>query len=98
MGEILKSFKVIALTQKGRDSIKKNYLERARMKPLEKLLFNKLFTVIVLPDFSSIEFRGRTLATNYVDSESMVKTMSDSMKSDGCVENKDFKTEVSFFE
>jgi len=94
----MKSFKVIALSQKGMDAIKKNYLERTKMKLLEKVLFNKLFTVIVTPDFNSIEFKGKTLASNYVDSESMVKTLSDSMVSEGCADGVDFNVEVSLFE
>jgi hypothetical protein len=94
----LKSFKVFALSQKGRDAVLKNFEERKRMKLLEKVLFNKLFDVIIMPLGESIEFRGKTLASGYVDSDSMVQTMSESMKSCDCLEGEDFRVEVSQFE
>lgn len=94
----MKSFKVIALSQKGVNAIQKNYFERSKMKPLERVLFNKLFQVVVAPNFKSIEFRGKTLASDYVDSASMVKTLSGSMVADGCIEPDDFIVEVSSFE
>lgn len=91
-----KFFKILAFTQKGRDAILENYDDRKNMKPLERVLFKKLFDVVLLP--GSLEFQGKTLATGFVDSDSMINTMSDGMKTSGCLEGVDFRVEVSLHE
>lgn len=90
----MKSFKVIALTKLGREGIERNYLERERMRALDKLLLKKMFAILVPLDFSSIEFSGKNRASDFVDSASMIKSLSDSMVSDGCEEGRDFRVEV----
>jgi len=91
----MKSFKVIALSGDGSEAIAKNYSERKRMNPLESLLFKKTFNVIIPDDYSFIEFRGKSRAVDFIDGASMVKTLVCSMISEGCVEGKDFKVEIS---
>lgn len=81
---IFRVYKIVALTEKGRLGLKKNDSERKKMGALDKLIFNKLFDVVIDPDFNFIIFQGKTQASVLVDPERMKKQLVDSMLSEGC--------------
>jgi hypothetical protein len=86
-------FRIRALTDKGKEGIRRNLDERSRMRNLDKAIMKKLFNVVVAPDFSFLEFRGKTIVTQYVDPGVMRDLMEKSMINENCTKD-DFKVEM----
>lgn len=77
-------FRVKALTDKGRLALQHNAEERDRMRSLDKMIMKKLFDIEISPDYSFLEFRGKTQASQFVDPAVMRSKLEESMISEGC--------------
>lgn len=91
---LFRVFRIRALTGKGRFALQRNAEERDRMKTLDKMIMNRLFDIVISPSYDLLEFRGKTQVSMFVDPGVMRSKLEESMISEGCKIEFDFKIEI----